>query len=67
MKIEQKKHELGAKLLRYAGYNAKCVKNQSFKQPFEIHVKGIGSDEAKVLQTKISDLLKHPSINVIEA
>jgi len=62
----QKTHKLVAKTLRYSGYNATCVRNESFDfNNYEVSVKGINTDEAKELQQMFSSMLKNSMINVI--
>jgi len=65
LQTAKKRHELAAQTLRYAGYNARCVKNDGCAQPYQVNVKGT-SDTAKELQTLVCGLLKDDTLNVVE-
>ena len=67
LQTAKKRHELGAQTLRYAGYKAKCIKNELCEQPYQVNVAGISSEEAKELQLLICKMLKDDTLNVVEA
>lgn len=66
LQTAKSRHELAAKIIRYAGYKAICVKNEDCKQPYQVNVFGISSETAKELQVLICRLLKDDTLNIVE-
>ena len=62
----QSTHKLVAKTLRFSGYKATCVRNESFDfNNYEVLVNGINTYEAKELQQMFASMLKNSMINII--
>jgi hypothetical protein len=60
-------HEIAAKHLRNAKFEARLFKNYDMPhQPFEVRVKGITKDVAMKLQYMMCQIVKCDSINIIE-
>ena len=58
-------HEAAAKMIRYAGYSAKCVKNSACEQPYQVDTKA-SVEDCKELQTMLENMLKYP-VNVVSS
>ena len=58
-------HLAAARILKYAGFNAKLVKNPLCEQQYQVDVK-CTSDQAKELQLLVCQLLKDDTINIVE-
>jgi len=63
--IQQAKsaHETAAKLIRYSGISAKCIKNNACEQPYQVDTK-TSVEQCKELQTMLENMLKYP-VNVV--
>ena len=59
-------HETAAKIIRYAGFKARCIKNTACEQPYQVNVSA-SVDECKDLQVQICKLLKNDTINIVAA
>lgn len=59
-----KDHQLAAKLLRYAGVSAKCVKNEICTQPYQVNAK-CTKEQAGQMQEMISSMVNGRQINII--
>lgn len=59
-----KNHQTAAKVIRTAGYDAKCVKNTLCAQPYQVNVK-CTVEEAKQIQVMMCQMLKDDTINIV--
>ena len=67
MKTLRKAHEITAKHLRNAKFEARLFVNENMPhQPFEVRVKGITKEVAMELQDMMCKLVKCDILNVIE-
>ena len=63
----RKAHEIAAKHLRNAKFEARLFKNYDMPhQPFEVRVKGITKEVAMELQSMMCKVIKCDVINIIE-
>jgi diphthamide synthase subunit DPH2 len=61
-----KAHTKVAKILRYAGYKATCVRNENFDfNNYEVQVKGINESELKELYNVVFGIFNNTMINLI--
>jgi len=67
MKAIRKAHEIAAKHLRNAKFEARLFTNNDMPhQPFEVRVKGITKETAMELQSIMCQVIKCDLINIIE-
>lgn len=67
MKTLRNVHEIAAKHLRNAKFEARLFKNYDMPhQPFEVRVKGITKEVAMELQSMMCKIIKCDVINIIE-
>jgi hypothetical protein len=62
-----KTHTKVAKILRYSGYSATCVRNNNFNSnEYEVKIKGISETELKELYNICFSMFNNTMINLIK-